>query len=82
MSFRILTKELSLKNINTTNTCRADDCDIKFLKLKRASELESQRKPFLDPINTRPRDHWYEMKCPQFHREARRNNEHLRMMCV
>lgn len=71
--FRILTEDLSTKDLDS-------GVDIKLLKLKRAKEL-LKKKRLLDPEIPRPREHWYEMKSPQFHMEMRKNTEHLRMLC-
>lgn len=51
------------------------------LKLRRTKEL-LEKKQQVEPEVQRPRDHWYEMKTPEFHLEARKNLENLRTFCT
>ena len=63
----------SVRHLNYSDT----DC-MAQLKLRGSKE----KKQLIDPEMQMPRDHWYEMKTPEFHVEARKNIEHLRMFCA
>lgn len=47
-------------------------------ELRAEKDREVYNKPHPLIINSRPRSHWYEMRTPEFHIEARRNNDFIR----
>lgn len=49
------------------------------LRAKKARELFNKPPPLL--ADSKPRSHWYEMRTPEFHTEARRNNDLIRNSC-
>lgn len=54
--------------------------DFDVLKADKAKEVLSKPPPLYKP-DPKPRSHWYEMRTPGFHREARRNNVLIRKSC-
>lgn len=76
MLCRLLMDNQSVRHLDYPNTDHTAQ-----LKLRRAKEL-SKKKRLIDPEVQMPRDHWYEMKTPEFHLEARKNIKHLRMFLI
>ena len=50
------------------------------LRAEKAREVFNKPPPLF--IDARPRSHWYEMRTPKFHIEARRNNNFIRKSCT
>jgi hypothetical protein len=73
----LLKDDLSTEHLNINGSDLALQ-----LKPRRDREVSKRRRGLIDPEVQRPRDHWYEMKTPDFHLEARKNIEQLRMFCA
>ena len=54
--------------------------DFDILRAEKTKEVLSKPPPLYKP-DPKPRSNWYEMRTPDFHVEARRNNNLVRKSC-